>query len=346
MSSPLSDLQSAYTSCGALTHQLDAWRKQALGVICFSSESINSDASRPAELPLMQVNMPVPSGNDTACEIWLGNADMQTGARESLHYRNSDSLIFGVIELPEADASFASGTPLQQATEAAYRQILTSLGDLDYPFIYRFWNYLADINGISHGLERYRQFNLGRQDAFLACGREVAGDLPAACTLGVDQGPLKIAFLAGRVKADAIENPRQISAYQYPQEYGPRSPTFSRANLLRLPQQEILFLSGTASIVGHETLHNDDVIAQTREAMANLQTLVVEANRLSKTKFDLADVFYRVYVRHAEDVLSIQNVMSHIVGPAFKAIFLRADICRQDLLMEIEATMGYPFERL
>lgn len=346
MSSPLSDLQSAYTSCGALAHQLDAWKKRAFAVICFSSDSINSDTLATAELPLMQVNMPVLDGSDTACEVWLGNADLQAGSREGLHYRSSDDLIFGVVEVAEADVSSESGTPLQLATEAAYRQILTLLADLDYPFIYRFWNYLADINGVSHGLERYRQFNLGRQDAFLACGREVAGDLPAACALGMDQGPLKIAFLAGRVKATAIENPRQISAYQYPQDYGPRSPTFSRAKLVRLPQQEILFLSGTASIVGHETLHHDDVIAQTREAMANLQALVAEANRQGKTQFDLSDVFYRVYVRRAEDVSSIQNEMSHIVGPEFKAIFLRAGICRQDLLLEIEATVGYPFERL
>jgi len=347
MSSPLSVLQSAYTSCDALTHQSDACSKEALGIICFTSESISIGALGLAELPLMQVNMPVLSGNDVACEAWLSNALLKPGSREELRYRYSDSLLFGVVEITEASFSAsASGTPLQQATETAYKQILTLLSDLDYPFIYRFWNYLADINGDSHGLERYRQFNSGRQDAFLASGRDVGGGLPAACALGVDQGPLKIAFLAGRVKATAIENPRQVSAYQYPLEYGPRSPTFSRANLLSLPQQEILFLSGTASIVGHETVHEGDVVAQTREAMANLQALVTEANNSSIKKFELTDVFYRIYVRHEEDLLAIQSEMSSIVGPAFKAVFLRADICRQDLLLEIEATLDHPFELL
>lgn len=347
MSSPLSVLHSTYTSCDALAHQLDAFGQEALGAICFSSESITGFALHSAEFPSLQVNMPVLSGNDAACEIWLNKATVKTGSRAGLCYRYSDSLLFGVVELTEASFSTSAlDTPLQQATEVAYQQILTLLRDLDYPIIYRFWNYLADINGVSHGLERYRQFNTGRQDAFLACGREVANGLPAACALGIDEGPLKIAFLAGRVKATAIENPRQISAYQYPSEYGPRSPTFSRANLLSLPQQEILFLSGTASIVGHETVHHGDVIAQTQEAMVNLQALVAEANLISKKRFELTDVFYRIYVRHAEDVLAIQKEMSRIAGPAFKAIFLRADICRQDLLLEIEATLGHPFEVL
>jgi chorismate lyase/3-hydroxybenzoate synthase len=343
MSSPLSVLHSAYTSCDTLTHQSCKSTESALGIISFSRESMTGGALGSTELPLMQVNMPVLSGNDAACEVWSSNAILHTDSKNGLRYRYSDNLLFGVIELAEASISaLASETPLQHATETAYKQILTLLRDLNYPFVYRFWNYLADINGVSHGLERYRQFNLGRQDAFLACGREVAGGLPAACALGVNQGALKIAFLAGQVKATAIENPRQISAYQYPQQYGPRSPTFSRANLLCLPQQEILFLSGTASIVGHETVHHGDAKGQTREAMANLQALVNEANNLSKKKFELAEVFYRIYVRHAEDVLSIQNEMSHIIGAAFKATFLRADICRQDLLLEIEATLEHP----
>jgi enamine deaminase RidA (YjgF/YER057c/UK114 family) len=109
-----------------------------------------------------------------------------------------------------------------------------------------------------------------------------------------------------------------------------------------LPHQEVLFLSGTASIVGHETVHHGDVIAQTLEAMTNLQTLVTEANNLSRTKFELTDVLYRIYVRNEENLLAIQNEMSRIAGPAFRAIFLRADICRQDLLLEIEATLDHP----
>ena len=269
------------------------------------------------------------------CEVWLGDSDLTSGEKGAIRYRHDGKVLFGVIELPEPQNA-AGVAPLQHATESAYRQIFTLLDELQHPFTYRFWNYMSDINGISHGLERYRQFNLGRQEAYLACGREVQGELPAACALGLAEGPLAIAFLAGRTPALAIENPRQISAYEYPQEYGPRSPTFSRGCLL--PVEGILFISGTASIVGHQTLHPGDVIAQTRETLTNVQAVIDEANSRSHPPgFDAKDVLYRVYMRHATDQPLIRTEMERSLGPAVKAMFVQADICRQDLLLEIEA---------
>ena len=98
-------------------------------------------------------------------------------------------VLFGVIVLPETMfEADADKTPLQQATESAYRQVFALLDTLHYPYLFRFWNYIADINAHSFGLERYRQFNLGRQDAFLAHGRDVVGNVPAACALGFNQG--------------------------------------------------------------------------------------------------------------------------------------------------------------
>ncbi|MBU1689828.1 MAG: hypothetical protein KKD65_03705, partial [Gammaproteobacteria bacterium] len=253
-------------------------------------------------------------------------------------------VLFGVVTLSET--MFEAGadkTPLQQATESAYRQIFALLDELHYPYLFRFWNYIADINTRSFGLERYLQFNLGRQDAFLAHGRDVVGNVPAACALGSAHGPLTIAFLAGRVAPLNIENPRQISAYQYPQQYGPRSPTFSRASLVRLGHDEVLFISGTASIVGHATLHPADVVAQTRETMTNIKAVLAEANRLaSRPGFDLSSLHYKVYVRNPADLAQIRAELAHCVGDALKAVYLQADVCRQDLLLEIEATATRP----
>lgn len=281
---------------------------------------------------------------DSICETWHGSGQLTQGQSSDIHYRHDEGVLFGVITLSEIlfEAS-ADKTPLQQATESAYRQVFALLDTLHYPYLFRFWNYIADINTHSFGLERYRQFNLGRQDAFLAHGRDVVGNVPAACALGLAQGPLTIAFLAGRVAPLNIENPRQISAYQYPQQYGPRSPTFSRASLVRLGQDEVLFISGTASVVGHATLHPADVAAQTRETMTNIEAVLAEANRLaSQPGFDLASLHYKVYVRHPADLAQIRAELERIVGIAPNAVYLQADVCRQDLLLEIEATAVRP----
>ena len=175
----------------------------------------------------------------------------------------------------------------------------------------------------------------------------MTGNVPAACALGFGQGnathgPLTIAFLAGRDAPISIENPRQISAYQYPEQYGPRSPTFSRASLVRLGQDEVLFISGTASIVGHDTLHPADVVAQTRETMVNIEAVLAQANRqTSHAPFDVANLSYKVYIREASDLGQIRDELTRIIGGPPNAIYLQADVCRRDLLLEIEATGGH-----
>jgi enamine deaminase RidA (YjgF/YER057c/UK114 family) len=113
-------------------------------------------------------------------------------------------------------------------------------------------------------------------------------------------GALSIAFMAGKAPAVPLENPRQVSAYNYPADYGPRSPTFSRGALGYLPGQEILFISGTASIVGHQTVHPGDVAGQCRECIANIAAVLGEANRQRRSApFALDELVYRVYVRDA-----------------------------------------------
>ena len=324
------------------------WKNSVLGVFCFSADAIDRPASADPEIPCMRVPMQRLDTDEAIYEVWQGSGQLAQGQRGTLHYRHNDDVLFGVIALPETIFEADTGkTPLQQATESAYRQVFALLDTLRYPHPIRFWNYIADINTHSFGLERYRQFNLGRQDAFLAHGRDVVGNVPAACALGSARGPLTIAFLAGRTAPLSIENPRQTSAYQYPKEYGPRSPTFSRASLVHLGQDQVLFISGTASVVGHTTLHPADVVAQTRETMANIKAVLTEANRLtSQHEFDLASLNYKVYVRHPADLAKIRAELEHCVGNVPKAVYLQADVCRRDLLLEIEATAAVPLSTM
>lgn len=328
-------LHSTHMSSPTFSDQLMDWENSVLGAINFSASSPQEHAAA-AQIPYAQVLTPMLEGSEAACEVWLSDGIVGHGQHDHVRYRYDNETLFGVIEMAEPDANIS---PLEQAAETAYRQVFALLDKLNYPFMYRFWNYMAQINETSHGLERYRQFNVGRQNAFLTCNREVSGQLPAACALGVTQGPLVIAFMAGRTPSLAIENPRQTSAYRYPQQYGPRSPTFSRANLLQQPGADILLISGTASIVGHETRHHADAVAQTRESLANIEAVLSEANRmLHKPVFDLAQVFFRVYVRHAEDFPQVKQELLRSLGPNIQAVFVQADICRVELLVEIEAT--------
>ncbi len=244
------------------------------------------------------------------------------------------------LETVQPASGSAAASPLQQVTARLYSEICATLEAERYPHLLRVWNYLPHINRISDGTERYQQFNTARQKALQIFGRAVVGSVPAASALGsIGDGPVVVYFLAGRTAPIFVENPRQVSAYHYPPEYGTHSPAFSRAALLSEPESLTLFISGTASIVGHRSLHPGDVAAQTRETLSNIEALVAEANRLQRgVRFSMAELVYKVYVRRPADLPVIQAELAAAPGASAQTIYLQADVCRQDLLVEIEAT--------
>lgn len=231
-------------------------------------------------------------------------------------------IAFGALVLEE-DAS----TSLEDATERAYLHVFDFLDQTGFKEPIRFWNYLPAITEDEHGVERYRRFNTGRQRAFLARLNQPVP--PAASCLGGGDGISVIYFLAARTAAKAIENPRQISAYEYPPIYGPASPSFSRASV----HEGKLFISGTASIVGHETRHRGDIQKQLAETMENLRVLVEAAGHLGLP----GKWAVKTYLRDLACREAVEHEVRKLFGKYSQILHLHADICRTDLLLEIEA---------
>jgi chorismate lyase / 3-hydroxybenzoate synthase len=316
-----------------------------MGVATFDGSRLEL---RDTDVPVAEINTPVLGDAGALCEVWRTKQAVESGHRGRVRYARTVDMLFGCIAIPENDhppmTAAADQTPLHEATEQAYREILGTLDALGYPHLIRVWNYVPEINRDTHGTERYRQFNSARQTALLAAGRAVTGNVSAACALGAAVGsPLVVYFLASHTAPIHIENPRQVSAYNYPPQYGARTPVFSRATVLNEPGSMTLFISGTASIVGHRTIHAGDTAAQTRETITNIEALLGEANRVTGSEeFTLDALACKVYVRHAADLPVIQAELRAALGPATRAVYLQADICRRDLLVEIEATAMVP----
>ena len=269
-------------------------------------------------------------------DAWSSAAPSAEHRHGCVRYATDGHWLHGLAEIDDR----ADG--LQAATQRAYTDLFEVLAANHCPHLLRLWNYLADINREADGSERYRQFNVGRQQAFIDARRSAFDGAPAACALGTHGGPLKVYFLAGRKAPLAIENPRQVSAYRYPDTYGPRTPTFSRAALVDLGgERQALFISGTASIVGHTTLHAGDVRRQTEESLRNIATLRQIASERAGVAFPADQMMPTVYLRHMADLAIVREVFERAVGAdsaaARDAIYLQADICRTDLLVEIEA---------
>ena len=269
-------------------------------------------------------------------DAWTSAAPAESHRHGCVRYATDGHWLHGFAEIDDR----ALG--LQAASHLAYTDLFAVLAESACPNLLRVWNYLADINREADGSERYRQFNAGRQQAFIEARRSAFEGSPAACALGTQDGPLRVYFLAGRQAPLAIENPRQVSAYRYPNTYGARSPTFSRAALVDVGGgRSALFISGTASIVGHTTVHVGDVRRQTEESLLNIATVRQVATDRARAVFEAGGLIYTVYVRDPANLAVVREVFEREVGAessaARDAVYLQADICRADLLVEIEA---------
>src|SRR5581483_9901856 len=295
-----------------------------LGIALFGLTRARPIDGLATDIPLASVSTPVlVEAGGESCEIWRTDEQLVSGRHSNVHYRRGADVLFGCISLPESDG-------LHVATATAYREIFAAVDALGFPHLLRVWNYLPQINLHTQGIERYWQFNSARRDTLIATARDVTGNVPAACALGsADGSPLVIYFLASRTAPAVIENPRQISAYDYPPQYGPK-PVFSRASLRCADSGTTLFISGTASIVGHRTMHVGDAAAQTRETLVNIEALLEEANRVSdrlhaRARFDMASLAYKVYVRNPVDLPLIQFQLQAALGPGAPILYLQAD---------------------
>jgi enamine deaminase RidA (YjgF/YER057c/UK114 family) len=340
-----------YVPLDSLHAVLEAQASRVLGVATYGADAFRAGGAGGLRLPagappLAAVSLaPLVPAHGLA-ELWLTEGAQQCATIGPVQCAWSDELLFGAVSWPLSGYSDAgAATPLHQAAHGIYEAIFAALRATGFPHLLRVWNYFPAINreaGEPGGLERYRQFNLGRAEAFINAGAHVAEGAPAACALGSPHGDLELYFLALREAPLSIENPRQVSAYHYPAEYGPRSPSFSRAALATIGGAPRLLISGTASIVGHATAHVGDVAAQARESLANVEAVVAEANRALGAQggapyFAVRDLALKTYVRHPADLPIIRRELEGALGPTASVIYLQADICRADLLVEIEA---------
>lgn len=225
---------------------------------------------------------------------------------------------------------------LEKLAESAYMDLLETTKNKGYPYLLRIWHYLDSIHGQTKaGSNRYQAFCAGRARAILAHQLPENG-LPAASMLGGDKPGLCIYGFAAQSPGQQIENPRQISAFRYPDQYGPASPAFSRAIYKRWGKEAHLYISGTASITGHRSQH-EKVGPQLDETLANIETIFLAANK--QAGFPLLELnqleAIKVYLRSSKDLSPIRTKLERTI-PDVPTIYLRADVCRPELLIEIE----------
>jgi chorismate lyase/3-hydroxybenzoate synthase len=304
---------------------------QVLAILGFRA----GDAAPPSDDPrYLQVGLQ-PYGTERL-EVWRSAGTVRSGHDGDLAWSEDDTLAFGALQVDEAAHGGIAG-----AAEYAYRRIGAHLAGSHHPHQLRIWNYLDAILEGEGDDERYRHFCVGRARGI---GTIETRRLPAATAIGRTDGvrTLQVYWLAAREPGTPLENPRQVSAYHYPRQYGPQSPSFARAMLAPDGAPMPLLLSGTASVVGHETRHGGQLLAQLEEIFANFDALVGAARTHAPTLPTVVDAGSRlkVYVTREEDLASVAQALDERLGDSVPRILLNAVVCRRDLAVEIDGVWG------
>lgn len=320
-------------------------RMPALSV-AYSHESPDALLAQPDVLAVIAFGTAVPAHADprlirvalephgvAPVEVWRAGGPVRHGRSGELAYAHDGALLVAAMDVPEHDRDILA------AAERAYAALRAQTEALGYPHLLRVWNYLDDITLGEGDDERYKHFCVGRARG-LGVGFSTE-TLPAATAIGriVPNGRLQVYWLASRTPGRPIENPRQVSAYRYPRQYGPQPPSFARAMLP--PGALPLLLSGTASIRGHESLHHDDVRAQLDETLANIDALIGVARTLRP---DLPAALgarspLKAYVREAGELAVVDAALAARL-PAVPRVVLQARVCRRELRLEIDGCHG------
>ncbi len=283
----------------------------------------DANATTPASDPRC-VTIPL-AASGTNREIWTSPEPVQTtGQIDDLRFARTRSITMGSIVLPDTESD------VEHIAERLYSTLLEGLGTVCHRHLWRVWNYFPRITHGHGDRERYRRFSVGRARALCAAGIDET-TLPPATAIGTQTGPWVVTFVAGEMPCRPIENPRQLSAYRYPRQYGPVSPSFARAALVGHTQQpSALIVSGTASIVGHETRHPARWPSQLNEIRQNISSL------LSQAEIEQPPSHLRLYARPHLPLEAIQAALGKHWGSSVPTVALQGDICRPDLLLEVE----------
>ncbi len=173
-------------------------------------------------------------------------------------------------------------------------------------------------------LDRYMRFNAGRTMAFRALKDRVQV-IPAGTCVGHYGTDLVVHALWLDTPLNTVENPRQRPAWQYSNRYGPTPPAFTRA----MRTTGLLLASGTASVIGEDSVHHDELLLQFEESLRNLRALASEARATTPWRS------LQIYVRDADDLEAVRALACEHFGTDAERI-LHAPICRRELLVEIE----------
>lgn len=242
-------------------------------------------------------------------------------------------------------------------TSTTLQQMRAALGRAGSRFehVLKTWFYLGGITQPEAGTHRYEELNRARTDFYRNisfCSSTLLENVPqiaypSSTGIGMAGTGLVASCLSLETRRKDVfrlplENPLQTPAYAYKplHSISTENPKFSRAMVLVLGDYVTIWISGTASIVNSESRYLGDVEKQTEQTIDNIEKLIspenLAAHGVQSVRAGLHDlVTLRVYIKRREHYARVKTICERRLGPV-PTVYTVADICRQELLVEIE----------
>jgi hypothetical protein len=231
---------------------------------------------------------------------------------------------------------------------------------MGYNDIVRQWNYIGHILEEScienTVLQNYQIYNEVRHQYYQQY--MTAKGFPAATGIGNEFDGVLVDICAIRgeegVSSHSVSNPKQVNPFVYGQEVlegqpihnQPRKhpPEFERAKLVVTGDISRVFISGTAAIIGQKTIGHDDIVVQTNCTIDNMNVLYSAENLLRCSNLPVNGIpamqYVRVYIKYEHDLETVKQICQQRY-PGVPAIYVFTDVCRNDLLVEMEGEVRF-----
>ena len=262
---------------------------------------------------------------------------------DRISYRSCNGIPYVVLENSDGRFLFISGLHgnvlqdnILNQSEEIFQTVANLLKTEDFPIksIVRQWNYIENIIKFDGEDQHYQMFNNARSSFY---DQETWSEgYPAATGIGTVCGGVSVdldavVFKKASCSIKAIDNKLQVAAHVYSEEvleaaYLKKStPKFERAKSLNFTNGRMIYISGTAAIRGEKSIENGNLEAQIRITMENIAQLT-QGGQLN---------IIRVYLKDKSSYIQAQSLLNDS-NPGIPIAYLQADVCRDELLVEIE----------
>jgi len=241
---------------------------------------------------------------------------------------------------------------IDQSAHSAFREVKAILENekLAFSNLVRQWNYIPGIVETITDQEgkisqNYQEFNNVRAAWYQKEGLEK--DFPAATGIGVSGGAVNIEVVAVSPSEEllllSLHNPEQSDAHKYSESklIGRNSietPRFERGKVAFANGNGHIWVSGTAAIRGEDSIPGD-ISEQSLITCQNIDALIsqknLEESGLPSGKYKIRPVYIRAYVKDVTYGTFVKDFLEKRY-PEAPIHVLQADVCREELLVEVE----------